>query len=113
MNNVPQKLRRQWALEVTFGAPRECLRVDEGDCQGRITKEHAMYFAGKQLQKEWAILNICAFHHAVDEFQDRGKLNKQKHLWLALNRATDAELKEISKNVDYLAMRERLNKIYV
>ena len=88
------------------------MRASEGDCNGRITKEHAIIHAGKQLQDEWAILDICAFHHGVDRFQDRGNLNKEKHIWIALNRAPEARLRELSKGEDKIALRDRLNVIY-
>ncbi len=112
MNAVPKKLRNKWAMEDLLGMPRECLRSDEGNCAGRLTKEHAIIYAGKQLQEEWAILDICEFHHGINNFQDRGDLNKEKHVWIALNRATDEELVAISKCIDQIALRERLNAIY-
>lgn len=112
MNNVPQKLKTQWQNEDKAGMKRVCLRADEGDCDGRLTKEHAMTFAGSQIQEEWAILDICEFHHAVNKYQDSGKLNKEKHTWIALNRATEAQLRSISKAEDKVAIRDRLNAKY-
>lgn len=112
MNNVPQKLRKKWEEEDRQGLKRVCMRADEENCQGRLTKEHALTFAGKQLQEEWAILDICEFHHGVNNFQDRGNLNKQKHVWIALNRATEEKLREFSKGEDKIALRGRLNAIY-
>lgn len=112
MNNVPQKLRAQWKNEDLFGIKRVCMRLEEGNCQGRITKEHAMYYAGKQIQADWAILDICAFHHGVDRFQDGGGMNKEKHVWIALNRASREELEAISKVIPYIRERDRLNAKY-
>lgn len=112
MNNVPKKLRDKWRMEDMLGMHRECMRADEGNCQGRLTKEHALIYAGKQLQKEFAILDICEFHHGVNNFQDKGDLNKEKHVWIALNRASDEELIAISKNISYINLRERLNAKY-
>lgn len=112
MNNVPNKLRQKWREEDWRGVYRECMRAKEGNCQGRITAEHAIIYAGKQLQEEWALLWICEFHHAVCNFQDQGDLNKEKHVWIALNRAPEERLKELSKAVDYLAMKKRLNQKY-
>lgn len=74
--------------------------------------EHAVIFAGRQVQKPWAIVPICAKGHAVDQWQDVGDLDKEVHLWIALNRAPDDELVMYSKAVDYLVMRERLNEKY-
>ncbi len=112
MNKVPQKLKDKWKDEDKKGLVRHCMRSDEGNCQGRLTKEHCITFAGKQLQEDWAILDICAYHHGVDEFQDTGDMNKEKHVWIALNRATESRLRELSKATDYVALRNRLNKIY-
>lgn len=112
MNNVPQKLRNKWRTEDWRGQHRECMRADEGNCHGRITKEHAIIYAGKQLQEEWAILDICEFHHGVNNYQDRGDLRKEKHIWLALNRANDEQIRAISKAIDYFDLRERLNYKY-
>lgn len=112
MNNVPQKLRDKWREEDRLGIKRECMRSDEGNCKGRITKEHAIIYAGKQLQEEWAILDICEFHHGVNNYQDRGCLKKEIHTWIALNRASDEELRAISKAIDYLDLKLRLNLKY-
>ena len=81
-------------------------------CDGRITIEHALIHAGRQLNKRWALINICAKAHEVDGFQDAHTINKEMNVWVALNQATDAELCEVSKAVDYLRERKRLNKIY-
>lgn len=112
MNKVPKKLKDKWRLEDIFGEPRVCLRASEGNCQGRLTKEHAMYFAGKQIQEEWAILDICEFHHGVNGFQDRGDLQKEKHVWLALNRAPEDRLVALSKATNYIELKGRLNQKY-
>lgn len=109
MNNVPKRIRKHWSSNTEKSV---CLRADEGNCAGRLTKEHAIIYAGKQLQEEWAILDICEYHHGVNKFMDTGHLDKQKHVWIALNRATDDELRRISKAVDYIALRSRLNLIY-
>lgn len=91
---------------------RRCARQDEGGCMGRITIEHALIFGGRQVDEPFALVPLCARHHAVDEFQDGGALDKGKNIWIALNRATDTELKTISKAVDYLGMRKYLNSKY-
>lgn len=84
-----------------------------GECDGRVTREHAIYFANRQLQELWAIPPICAKHHGVDLFQDRpGQAPKEVRAWVALNRATDDQLRTVSKAIDYVRERERLNAIY-
>lgn len=103
MNNVPKHLKEKWSKEK----PR-CCREDEGNCQGRLTKDHTIIFAGKQLQEDWAIVDVCEFHHGVNKFQDSGDLNREKHTYISLCRATDDDLRRISKAVDYLALKKRL-----
>lgn len=107
VNNVPKKLKEKWATEKQV-----CCRADEGNCDGSLTKDHTIIFAGKQLQEDWAIVDACEYHHAVGKFQSGGDLNREKHTWVALNRATDEQLIAISKAINYLKLRERLNEKY-
>lgn len=109
MRPIPLKTRKIISEDPFYSL---CCRRDEGDCAGRITIEHAIVFAGRQLDHLFSLLPVCEFHHAVCQFQDNGNLNKEKHTWIALNRATDDELRSISKAIDYIALRERLNKKY-
>jgi hypothetical protein len=84
-----------------------------GSCGGRVTREHAIIFAGSKVQKKWAIPPCCAAHHGVDEYQDAGtEASKEVRVWMAVNRATDEELLEVSKAVDYIRMRSVLNAKY-
>lgn len=92
--------------------PDICALRQFGGCSGRITREHVLTFGGKQIDEVWAIIKICARHHSVDEWQDRGLLDKEKNLWVALNRAEDWELEKYSKVVDYKFQRARLNIKY-
>ena len=107
MRKVSKKVRDQLISE-----PDICARRKDGGCDGSITWEHAVTFAGRQLDKAWAIIKICEYHHAVNKHQDGGDLDKEKNLHVALNRATDEELKEISKAKDYIKEKERLNAKY-
>lgn len=66
-------------------------------CEGRITWEHALYNAGKKVQKKFAIIPICARAHEVDLWQDAGTMDKALNQWVALSRATPEELRELSK----------------
>ena len=99
-------------LQILLSEPNVCARRKDGGCSGRITFEHAIIFKGRQLDEPWSILHLCARHHAVDEFQDGGDLQKEKNIWLALCRATDEQLRAISKAMDYIKYREVLNKKY-
>ncbi len=90
----------------------QCCRSATGECNGRITWEHAIIYAGRQLNEKWAIIPLCAYHHSVDQHQDGDGLNKELNIAIALNRATNAELFAISKATDYMRMRSNLNLKY-
>lgn len=81
-------------------------------CAGRLTREHTLIYAGKQIAQAWAIIPLCAKAHAVDRFQDGGDFDKEINVWIALNRATDEELQAVSKAIPYLRERARLNAKY-
>lgn len=111
MNNIPKKLKK---VIISESRQKVCVMYgQEGHlCDGRITFDHAIIFGGKQLQEDWAILPLCAKGHGVDEFQGHANVAKEKRTWIALNRAPGNRLMEISKAMDYVAYRERLNKKY-
>lgn len=84
-----------------------------GPCAGRVTREHALIYAGSKIQDKWAIIPCCAKHHGVDQFQDGpGEAPKEVRVWVALNRATDEELMKYSKAINYKRERDRLNTKY-
>lgn len=111
MNNIPKKLRAQLADDPYYYV---CARkgLHGHICGGRITWEHVLINAGKQLQKRAFIIPLCAKAHAVDKFQDGGDLKKDVNLWIALNRATEEEILAISKAQNYFITRAYLNKKY-
>ena len=82
------------------------------ECKGKITFDHTIIFGGKQLQKKFAIIPLCSYGHSVNEHQDGGDLDKEMNLWIALNRATNAEIQAISKAINYTREKERLNTLY-
>ena len=90
---------------------RRCAR-ENYDCDGRITIEHALIFAGKQIDEIWNFVPLCEYHHAVNRHQDGGDLKKEINVWIALNQAEESDLRRYSKSVDYVRMREVLNKKY-
>src|SRR5258708_1149788 len=69
MNNIPNRIRKQISKDEDT---KMCSLYGQLGhvCDGRITMEHAIYFAGKQLQEKWAIIPLCASGHGVDDFQD-------------------------------------------
>lgn len=74
---------------------------------GRMIEwEHALIHAGKQIQKKHAIVALCWWTH-------RGPgMVKRINEWIALNRATTAELISISKAMDYFRYKSHLDKMY-
>jgi len=109
MRKIPIKMREEMNADPYY---KTCSRLADGGCGGRITWEHAVIFAGRQLNEKWAIIPMCERHHGVGTYQDGGILDKQRNLHIALNRATDAELEAISKSIDYKQLRDRLNVEY-
>jgi hypothetical protein len=107
MRKVSQKVK-----DIVLSRPQVCARNAENDCQGRLTFEHAIIYGGRQLDEAWAIVILCEYHHSVNTFQDGGNLDKEMNVWYALNQATDDELRRVSKAINYLALRDRLNKKY-
>lgn len=91
---------------------KKCARHKEGNCEGRITIEHVLIYGGRQIDDSWTLLPICAFHHAVDQFQDRGDLQKEVHEWIVLCRATDEQIRSISKAVNYQQKKKYLISKY-
>ena len=109
MNALPTKLRRDLASDPFY---KRCARegLHGHECAGRITWEHAMYYAGTQLQKKWAIIPLCEKAHNCGPWQDRGDMNKTVNEWIALNRAGDEDLLPICKAKDYFLRRGFLNR---
>jgi len=107
MRKISSKVKENLLKE-----PQICARYRDGGCDGRITWEHTLIYGSKQIDEVWAIIFLCEYHHSVNKHQDGDGLDKEKNVWIALNRATDEELKRYSKAVDYIKMRERLNKKY-
>lgn len=107
MRKISPKVKEQ-----ILKRPQICARHKEGTCAGSNTWEHAIIHAGRQLDEAWAIIILCEYHHAVNNYQDGGDLNKELNICYALNQATDDELRRVSKVVNYIKLKERLNKKY-
>lgn len=110
---IPKKMRATMAIDPSM---QVCMRnellhdhvcaPDPLNPRKMYEWEHALMYAGRKINAPWAIISICWLVHRG------GKLNKEINVWIALNRATDEELRAISKAVPYLNIRERLNSIY-
>lgn len=90
MHKIPSGLRQELSLDPYY---EFCARQN-AQCAGRITWEHALIYAGRQIQERFAIIPLCAFHHSVNEFQDGGGLEKTVNVMIALRRATPADRKK-------------------
>lgn len=109
MTKIPLPLRKQIDEDKFY---KSCALYGQHGhiCDGRITMDHTVIFAGKQVQELWAIVPVCAHGHGVDNFQDDANTSKEIRLWVALNRATDPELRAVSKvSPGYIHERKRLN----
>lgn len=92
----------------------QCLRelaLHDHVCDGRITFEHAMMHGGRQVDEAWAIVFLCEKAHGVGRWMDTGLLNKEINRWIALNRATDEDLKKYPRT-NWLQERAYLNGKY-
>ena len=90
-------------LEEVLERPRVCARKSEGDCSGRLTIEHAF---GRVNEQAWTCIILCWQHHLVD-------LNKDLNRHLALQQATEDDLKKYSKCwKEYVQMKKHLEDKY-
>ena len=99
MNSIPPKLRKEMSEDPFY---KKCCLKDEY-CRGRIEWHHALTFKGSQIQRKFAIVPSCQFHH------ERVAIFKKKFWLIALNRATQEELKEFEK-ANFAEELIRLNK---
>ncbi len=110
MTKIPQKVRKEIAADLTYKVCK--LAGYHGHiCGGRITMEHALIYAGRQIQEKWAIVSICAAGQEVDQYQDAHTMNKELNQWVALNQATMDDLGRFSR-APYVMLRHTLNKKY-
>lgn len=111
MTKIPPNVLKEILADPFY---KTCAKYDQHghECKGRITFDHTVIYAGRQLQAKWSIIPLCAYGHSVDAHQDDGDLDKEMNLWIALNRATDAEIQAISKSTNYKREKERLNTVY-
>lgn len=112
MTTIPLKQRSEMALDPYYKVCARKHSLNDHECVGRITWEHAIIYAGKKVQAVWAIVPLCEWAHSVNSCQDGGGLNKEINVWLALNRAPIAELAAMSKAIDYIRLRVVLNAKY-
>jgi len=80
-------------------------------CRGRLTLEHAIIHAGRQVNEKWAIMSLCAWAHDVDEYQDGGNIDKDKNRYCCIIRASEEDLVKYPKK-DWVQMRKYLESKY-
>lgn len=110
-------MRANLEADPTYHVCMRRIALDDHECQGdpvrgrygrMIEWEHALTYAGKQVQKRYAIVPLCWWAH-------RGPgQNKEINVWLALNRASQEEMLELSAKGgrDYFLYRGYLNRKY-
>lgn len=113
MNNMPTKLRKELAADPYY---HTCARagIDGHVCAGRVTWDHAIIVAGRQLQEGWAIVPLCEKAHGVGKWLDLHEKKPEMSQWIALNRAPEERLEELTRlgGLDYLRRRNYLNQKY-
>lgn len=110
MNNMPAKLRKTLDQDPFYHA---CARAGIGghECAGRVTWNHAVIVAANQLQEGWAIVPECEKAHGVGRYQDLHDRDPEISLWIALNRAPESRLEDLTRlgGMDYIRRRDWLN----
>ena len=99
-------------LEELLARPQVCERQEffhDHECHGRITFEHAIIYAGKQVDADWAIVKLCEFSHSVNQYQGGGCLDKEKNQFLALRKLKVKDFALYPRN-DWGQKMEYLNK---
>lgn len=112
MRKIPTKLRDEMAADPYY---KLCAMAHVASGYGRIEWHHHIIHAGKQLNEKWAIVPLRASIHAkVTPISHNGLRNGLLGELdrIVLNRATDEELQVVSKSIDYIDLRDRLNKKY-
>lgn len=91
---IPTKLKDELGRDPFY---KVCaLSVIPGHiCQGEITWEHALIHGGQKVQQKFAIVPICEGAHNVGIYQDKHTMKKELHVWIALARATEQDLKDM------------------
>jgi hypothetical protein len=97
---IPPEMRLEMANDPFYKKSALSGRIDN------IQWHHNLIYNKRRVNEIWAIIPLTEDEHRK-EAKHKDKLN-----WIMLNRATDEELKKYSKAVDYIALRERLNKVY-
>lgn len=108
---IPTKMRADMDADPYYHQCARAMALCDHECEADpirgnlIEWEHAMYYKGERVNEPWAIVPICYLVHRG------GKMIKEINQWLALNRATDAELDKYPR-AEWRQLRDRLNAKY-
>lgn len=109
MRPIPTKLRNEIAQDPSY---KRCALSGYSGCSGRIEWHHHIIYAGKQLNEKWAIIGLCKGHHRnvapITSNAVRGGMLGEVDR-AVLSKATDGQLQEISKTINYTRLRDKLN----
>lgn len=100
MRRMPIKMRNEMSCDPFYS---KCIHdhLGYGGCSGRIEWEHALIYAGKQVNEIWAIVPCCVYHH-------RGNgLIKHLNVIFALLRASEEDFNKYYKR-DWIQYRSFL-----
>ena len=103
MRPIPPKLREEMASDPFY---TKCI-FRNVECRGKIEWHHNLIFASRQVNEAFCILPLCKYHH------DNLVRYKDYVDMVMLNRATDEELRQYSKAINYIEMRNTINRGYI
>jgi hypothetical protein len=91
---IPEKTREEISKDEDY---KVCMLYGHHghECDGRLTKEHAVIIGGKSSQIKSLIISLCAKGHDVDQFQDSHNMNKELNQWVAYSRTSDDVIKQM------------------
>ena len=111
MRHISEKIRNQLEVDPLMGQCFRWLALRDHECKGRITWEHGVIYAGRQLDEVWAIFGLCEYAHSVGVYQNTGIYNRNISEWIAVNRMTPADERKYPKR-DWDLRRRYLNSKY-
>jgi hypothetical protein len=89
MRQISPKVKAELILDPRM---KKCCVADK-KCLGRIEWHHVWTYGGKQIDRPWAIVGICHYHHSIVEHPDI----KKKVQTISIEKATIQELAEFPK----------------
>jgi len=105
VRKISEELKQELGNDVYY---TKCCISYLGGCSGRIEWHHNLIYQGRQENARFCILPVCHAHHEIEKRKDIG----QQLDWVMLNRISDNELQKYCKAVNYLHIKNTLNKEY-